>query len=97
MEATSVMMMTLSSLLGCKVNIHVPEERQPALSKVNTRSTFGCFIGYHSSVSYKLWDFERKCFVITRNVQFEETKFPKAADYGEPPADTYDHLWRRRH
>ena len=82
---------------GCKVNIYVPEERQPALSKVNPRSTFGCFIGYHSSVSYKLWDFERKCFVTTRNVKFEETQFPKASDYSEPPADTYDHSRQRRH
>ena len=35
---------------GCKVNIQIPKEWRPALSKVNTRSTFGCFIGYHSSV-----------------------------------------------
>ena len=35
----------------CKVNIHVPKERRPALSKVNTRSTFGYFISYHSSAS----------------------------------------------
>src|SRR5438045_5038068 len=79
------------------VNIHVPKKRRPPFSKVNARSTFGCFIGYHSSVSYKLWDFERKYFVITRDVQFEETQFPKASDYGEPPADPYNHSRQRRH
>jgi len=72
---------------GCKVNNFIPEERRPALSKYNTRSTFGSFVGYHSSTSYKIWDFERKCFVITHSLNFEETEFPKASDYGEPSAD----------
>ena len=38
--------------------------------------------------------FERDC---NHNVQFEETKFPKASDYGEPPVDTYDHSRQRWH
>ena len=82
---------------GCKVNNFIPEERRPALSKYNTRSTFGSFVGYHSSTSYKIWDFERKCFVITHSLNFEETEFPKASDYGEPPADPYDHSRQRWH
>ena len=75
---------------GCLVNIHIPEQRRKPLSKVDTRSTFGCFIGYHTSVSHKIWDFERKCFVNSRNLIFEETEFPKASDFDEPPADSYD-------
>src|SRR5437773_757329 len=66
-------------------------------AKQNTRSTFGSFVGYHSSTSYKIWDFERKCFVITHSLKFEETEFPKASDYGEPPADPYDHSRQRWH
>src|SRR5438046_9894025 len=31
----------LLKLFGCKVNNFIPEERRPALSKYNTRSTFG--------------------------------------------------------
>ena len=75
---------------GCLVNVHIPEERRKPLNKVDTRSTFGCFIGYHTSVSHKIWDFERKCFVNSRDVLFEETQFPKASDFDEPPADFYD-------
>src|SRR5215510_265559 len=30
---------------GCIVHAHVPEERRKPLSKVNTRSTYGCFVG----------------------------------------------------
>src|SRR5438876_10622276 len=76
-----------------------PRSKRMATStfKGHTRSAFGFFIGYHSSASYKLWDFKRKCFVITWNVQFEETQFPKASDYGEPPADPYDHSRQRQH
>ena len=58
---------------GCLVNIHIPEQRSKSLNKVDTRSTFGCFIDYHTSVSHKIWDFERKCFVNSRDVLFEET------------------------
>jgi hypothetical protein len=75
---------------GCLVNNHIPEERQQPLNKVDTRSTFGCFIGYDTSVSHKIWDFERKCFDISHDLIFEETNFPKACDFNEPPADFYD-------
>ena len=75
---------------GCLVNAHVPEQRRKPSNKVDTRSTFGCFIGYHTSVSHKIWDFERKCFVNSRDLVFEETEFPKASDFDEPPADPYD-------
>ena len=35
-------------------------------------------------------DFERNCFIISRDLIFEETEFPKASDFDEPPADFYD-------
>src|SRR5437667_12484769 len=38
---------------GCMVHAHVPEERCKPLSKVDARSTVGCFIGYHISLSHK--------------------------------------------
>jgi transposase InsO family protein len=39
---------------GCLVNVHNPEQRLKPLNKFDSRSTFGCFIGYHTSVSYKI-------------------------------------------
>jgi hypothetical protein len=39
---------------------------------------------------HKIWDFERKCFVDSHDLVFEETQFPRRSDFDEPPADTYD-------
>src|SRR5271170_3806538 len=76
---------------GCIVHIHVPKERQKASSKVDTQSTTGCFVGYtKTNTMWKVWDFERKLFVNSRDVIFFETEFPKASDFDEPPADPYD-------
>ena len=76
---------------GCIVHIHVPEERQKANSKVDTQSTTGCFVGYtHTNSMWRVWDFERKVFVNSRDLIFFETQFPKASDSDEPLADPYD-------
>ena len=37
----------------------------------------------------QIWDFERKCFVNSHDVIFEETQFPKPSDFDEIPADPY--------
>jgi transposase InsO family protein len=76
---------------GCIVHIHVPKERQKASSKVDTQSTTGCFVGYtNTNTMWRVWDFERKVFVNSRDLIFFETEFPKASDFDEPPADPYD-------
>src|SRR5436190_5673119 len=75
---------------GCLVNVHIPEQHRKPLNKVDTWSTFGCFIGYHTSVSHKIWDFERKCFINSHDLIFEETEFPKASDFDELLADHYN-------
>ena len=38
---------------------------------------------------HKIWDFERKCFVNSHDLIFEETQFPKPSDFDEIPADPY--------
>jgi hypothetical protein len=76
---------------GCIVHIRIPEERQKASSKVDTQSTTGCFVGYtNTNTMWRVWDFERKVFVNSRDLIFFETEFPKASDFDEPPADPYD-------
>src|SRR5436190_13162242 len=75
---------------GCLVHTYVPEARRKPLSKVDTQSTRGCFIGYlDTDTMHKIWDFERKCFVNSHDLTFEETQFPKPSDFDEPPADPY--------
>jgi len=39
---------------------------------------------------HKICGFERKRFVNSHNLIFEETRFPRPSDFDEPPADTYD-------
>jgi hypothetical protein len=56
----------------------------------DSRSTRGCFIGYLDTPKmHKIWDFERKCFVNSHDLIFDETQFPKPSDFDEPPADPY--------
>jgi Reverse transcriptase (RNA-dependent DNA polymerase) len=73
---------------GCIVDIGIPEQRrkQQKRNKFNDRSTRACFVGYHSSTSYKVWEFERKCFVVAHDWRFHETNFPNASEFDDPPA-----------
>ena len=75
---------------GCMVEAHVSKTRRKKLSKMDMRSTTGCFIGYtDSNTMHKIWDFERKCFVNSHDLYFDETRFPEPSDFDEPPADAY--------
>jgi len=61
---------------GCLVHSHVPEQRRKTSSKVDPRSTEGCFVGYlDTTTMHRIWDFERKCFVNSHDLIFEETQF----------------------
>jgi len=88
----SLTMQDLKSIkpFGCIVHANVPKKRRKRLGKVDTRSTTGCFVGYTDSTTmHKIWDFERKCFVNSHDLIFEETQFPEPSDFDEPPADPY--------
>jgi hypothetical protein len=75
---------------GCIVHAAIPKKRRKKLGKVDTRATMGCFIGYtDTDTIHKIWDFERKCFVNSHDLTFEETQFPDPSDFDEPPADAY--------
>ena len=57
---------------------------------MDTRATRGCFIGYtDTDTIHKIWDFERRCFVNSHDVHFDETQFPEPTDFDESPADAY--------
>jgi len=66
---------------GCIVYAHVPKQRR--VGKLSYRSTRGCLVGYHSSTSYKYWDFDRKCFETSHDLIIKELEFPVAADFDE--------------
>jgi hypothetical protein len=68
----------------------VPEVRRKASNKLDPRSTHGCFIGYLDTMTMlKIWDFERKCFVNSHDLIFDETQFPKPSDFNELLADPH--------
>ena len=74
---------------GCVVEANVPKKRK-RLGKIDTRSRTGCFVGYtDTNKMHEIWDFERKCFVTSRDLFFDETPFPEPSDFDEPPADVY--------
>ena len=58
---------------------------QTRRNKLKLAGTRGSFVGYVSS--YKYWNFARKCFVVSHNLTFKETEFPKATDFDRPPAN----------
>ena len=39
-----------------------------------------------SSITYKYWNFERKCFLESYDLIFWETEFPQPIDFEQPPA-----------
>ena len=43
-------------------------------------------LGYRSSTSYKVWESERKCFVVTHDWRFQETDFPNVSEFDDLPA-----------
>ena len=75
---------------GSIVHIHTPWQRRWIKGKLATRSTLGCFIGYKVSQTgeptntYKVWDFERKCFDTSHNI-IKTKKYPNYGDFDEPP------------
>jgi len=75
---------------GCIVHANVPTKRRKKLGKMDTRATRGYFIGYtDTDTIHKIWDFERRCFVNSHDLHFDEMQFPEPIDFDEPPADAY--------
>ncbi|TMI78987.1 MAG: transposase family protein, partial [Bacteroidetes bacterium] len=78
---------------GCMVHAHVSKKRQKKIGKIDTRSHFGCFIGYtDSNTMHKIWNFERKRFEKPHSLIFQETLFPSPKHFDETPADSYNPL-----
>src|SRR5947207_14776077 len=55
--------------------IYIPEARRGKESKFILRSHDAIFIEHVSSSSWKIYNFARKCFVISHDITFFETKF----------------------
>ena len=66
---------------GCIVWDYVDKQTRGRRSKLKLRGIRGCFIGYVSSSTYKYWNFDRKCFLISHNLSFNETEFPTTSDF----------------
>ena len=60
-------------VFGCKCYVHVPDCRR---QKLDRKSYEAIFVGYpQGTKGYKIYDFERKRFMINRDVTFFEKKF----------------------
>ena len=68
---------------GYIVHTFVPKQRRRELGKLASRLTRGCLVGYHSSTSYKFWDFDRRCFDYSDDLIIKETQFPATQDFDE--------------
>ena len=60
-------------VFGCVSYVHVPDNRR---KKLDAKARKAIFVGYPSGVKgYKLYDIEKKMFIISRNVIFWENRF----------------------
>ena len=61
------------NVFGCVSYVHIPDDQR---RKVDTRAHKAIFVGYPPGVKrYKLYDPEKKKFVVSRDVQFFEDNF----------------------
>ena len=71
-------------VFGCVRYVHVPNNQR---RKLDAKSHKAIFIGYPPGVQgYKLYDLEKKKFVVSRDVQFFEDNFDHFRE--GPPVDT---------
>lgn len=59
-------------VFGCSVYYHVPKEKR---QKLDDKCRKGVFIGYFLS-GYRIYDIETKNVILSRDVKFDESKFP---------------------
>ena len=60
-------------VFGCVSYIHVPDSQR---RKLDAKAHRAIFVGYPPGVKgYKLYDLEKKKFIVSRNVQFFEENF----------------------
>ena len=66
---------------GCLAMVHIPEARRGKESKFTLRSHDAIFVEHVSSSSWKVYNFARKCFVVSHDITFFETKFPSGKEF----------------
>lgn len=60
-------------VFGCVSYVHVPDSQR---RKLDAKAHRAIFVGYPPGVKgYKLYDLEKKKFIVSRNVQFFEENF----------------------
>ena len=61
-------------VFGCLAWVHILKKRR---HKLQPKSRAMLFVGYEpGSKGYQYWDTAHQCFEISRDVKFEETRFP---------------------
>ena len=78
-------------VFGCLEWVHILKKRR---HKLQPKAKAMIFVGYEpGSKGYQFWDTAHQCFEISRDVKFEETRFPaKELTLAQPnPASLNDH------
>ena len=71
---------------GCPVFVYIPAQLQ---KKLDAKSRRGIFVGYsEESKAYRVWDFDKKQVVTTRDLIFDETAFLQIPKSNEVPTIT---------
>src|SRR5271170_6776655 len=70
---------------GCITYAHIPEQRRAKQSKFDDRGNRGCFIGYDSQDTYIYYDFIRKKFDKSHNINIHESLFPDPKEFDKIP------------
>eukprot|EP00794_Sanderia_malayensis_P002321 gene2321-biopygen2063 len=65
-------------VFGCLTYVLVPSCQR---RKLDAKARKAIFVGYPPGIKgYKVYDIEKKCFIISRNVKFLETRFDHLVD-----------------
>ena len=62
-------------IIGTTAYIHIPKELR---KKLDFNAKIGMLVGYEGRNQYRLWDPIKKDVVVSRDVVFDEEKFPKS-------------------
>ena len=73
---------------GCTAFVHIPKDQR---KKLDPKSRKCIFIGYgQTSKGYRLYDFEKKGIILSRDVIFDESKFEGLRHKGNNSFETRD-------
>jgi hypothetical protein len=66
---------------GCLAMVHIPNQRRRSEMKFESVSQDAIFMGNVSSSAWRVYNLKRKCFEVSHDVIFFETRFPSGKEF----------------